>query len=389
MLMNKMEDLFKRKFSRKEFVRDGCLFCLGGALSYSVLDMFIQKTAWAKNSDSLFRYEAKFYQKLDEKTVQCQLCSRKCTLTNGVRSFCRAREPKDGKLYSLVYGKACAVHIDPMEKKPLFHFLPGTPIFSIATAGCNYRCKFCQNWQISQFPPEETLNQELPPEEVVNQAIRNNCPSIAYTYTEPSIFYEYMLDTARIAKIRGLRNMYHSNGSLNHQAVSEVSLYLDAANIDLKAFTQEYYSEVCAGYLDTVLETLKILKKNKVWLEITTLVVPGLNDGLDKIKQMCLWIKENLGPDVPLHLSRFMPQYKLISLNSTPTETLEKAREIAQSAGLNFVYIGNVPGHPGENTYCPVCKRALIQRRGFSVISNDLVNGKCKSCGREIPGVWN
>ena len=383
-----MEDLLKRKFSRKEFVRDGCLFCLGGALSYSVLDMFMQKNSWAKNSDSFFRYEAKFYKKIDSDTVQCELCPQKCTLKNGMRSFCRAREPRDGKLYSLVYGKACAAHIDPMEKKPLFHFLPGTSIFSIATAGCNYRCKFCQNWQISQFPPEETLNQELPPEEVVNQAVRNNCPSIAYTYTEPSIFYEYMLDTARLAKIRGLRNMYHSNGSLNPQAVEEASLYLDAADIDLKAFTQEYYSEVCAGNLETVLKTLKILKKNKVWLEITTLVVPGLNDGLDKIKQMCIWIKENLGPDVPLHLSRFMPQYKLTSLNPTPVETLEKAREVALSAGLHFVYLGNVPGHIAENTYCPVCKKAIIQRRGFTVLSNDIVKGKCKSCGREIPGVW-
>jgi len=383
-----MEDFFKKKFSRKEFLKDGCFFCLGGSAAYSLLDLFLPENGWAKNSDSLFRYEAKFYQKLDEKTLQCQLCPNRCRLQDGHRGFCRAREPKEGKLYSLVYGKAAAVHIDPMEKKPLFHFLPGTSIFSIATAGCNYRCKFCQNWQLSQFPPEETLNQELPPEEVVNQAIKNNCPSIAYTYTEPSIFYEYMLDTARQAKIRGLRNMYHSNGSLNSQAVEELSLYLDAANIDLKAFTQEYYSEVCAGYLDTVLETLKILKKNKVWLELTTLVVPGLNDDLAQIKQMCLWIKENLGPDLPIHLTRFWPQYKLTALNPTPTETLEKARDVAQSAGLNFVYIGNVPGHAGENTYCPLCKRAVIQRRGFTVLSNDVVNGKCKSCGREIPGIW-
>jgi pyruvate formate lyase activating enzyme len=280
------------------------------------------------------------------------------------------------------------VHIDPIEKKPLFHFLPGTAIFSIATAGCNFRCKFCQNWQISQVPPEETYNEELSPKEIVEQTLKNNCPSIAYTYTEPSIFYEYMLDTAKIAKIKGIKNMYHSNGSLNQKPVEELSLYLDGANIDLKGFTQEFYSEVCAGYLETVLETLKTLKRNKVWLEITNLVVPTLNDDLDKIKQMCIWIKENLGPDVPLHFSRFWPQYKLTTLNPTPTETLDKARQIAQDAGLNFVYIGNIPGHAAENTYCPGCKKALIQRSGFSVLSNNIINGKCKFCGRQIPGVW-
>lgn len=342
------------------------------------------------SSPGFFQYEAKFYKKIDEKTVQCQLCPRKCTLSDGQRSFCKAREPKDGKLYSLVYGKPCAVHIDPIEKKPLFHFLPGTPIFSIATAGCNYRCKYCQNWQISQFPPEETYNEELSPQEIVNQTIKNNCPSIAYTYTEPSIFYEYMLDTAKLAKIRGIRNMYHSNGSLNTQPVEELSGYLDAANIDLKGFTQEFYSEVCAGYLETVLNTLKVLKKNGVWLEITNLVVSGLNDDLDKIRQMCAWIKENLGPDTPIHFSRFWPQYKLTALAPTPLETLEKARIVAQAQGLNFVYIGNVPGHIAESTYCPKCKKLLIQRSGFTILENNLTpDGKCKFCKLPIPGVWS
>jgi len=198
-----------------------------------------------------------------------------------------------------------------------------------------------------------------------------------------------MLDTAKLAKIKGIKNMYHSNGSLNPKPAEELSLYLDGADVDLKAFTQEFYSEVCAGYLETVLETLKILKRNKVWLEITNLVIPTLNDDLDKIKEMCIWVKENLGPDVPIHFSRFWPQYKLTNLNPTPTETLEKARQIAQDAGLNFAYIGNVPGHPAEHTYCPKCKKILIQRSGFTVLSNNIDNSRCKSCGREIPGVWN
>jgi len=383
-----MINLFKKKLTRREFLKDTFFFCLGLGLSSSIIDLFSKSQANALEKN-FYLHEARFYKRIDENTVQCELCPRGCTLSGGQRSFCRAREPKAGKLYSLVYGKACSVHIDPIEKKPLFHFLPGTPIFSIATAGCNFRCKFCQNWQISQFPPEEIYNQELSPQEIVSETLKNHCPSLAYTYTEPSIFYEYMLDTAKFAKIKGIKNMYHSNGSLNQKPLEELSLYLDGANIDLKAFTQEFYRDICAGYLETVLETLKILKRNRVWVEITNLVVPTLNDDLDKIKQMCVWIKENLGEDVPLHFSRFWPQYKLTTLSPTPTETLEEARGIAQDTGLNFVYIGNVPGHPAESTYCPGCKKTVILRQGFTVLENNLTSGgNCKFCGRNIPGIW-
>jgi pyruvate formate lyase activating enzyme len=381
--------MFKERLTRRQFLKETCLFCLGWGLSGPILDSLSATDAFAQINDSFFLHEAKFYKQIDAFTVKCELCARGCTLSDGQRSFCRAREPKAGKLYSLVYGKVCAAHIDPVEKKPLFHFLPGTPAFSIATAGCNFRCKYCQNWQISQFPPEKIINDELSPKEAVDRAIKNKCPSIAYTYTEPSIFYEYMLDTARIAKLSGIRNMYHSNGSLTSKPAEEIALYLDAANIDLKGFTQEFYSEVSAGYLETVLETLKILKRNKVWLEITNLVVSTLNDDLGKIRQMCVWIKENLDPDVPLHFSRFWPQYKLAHLPPTPVETLEKAREIAQDIGLNFVYIGNVPGHPAESTYCPGCKKPLIRRSGYSILENNLSNGKCSFCKRPIPGIWS
>jgi pyruvate formate lyase activating enzyme len=382
-----MKDILKKRLTRREFLESACLSCLGGGLFYSLQDLFFQTPAFAQ--DKKYFYEARFYKSIDETTVQCELCPRGCTLSDGIRSFCRAREPKAGKLYSLVYAQACAVHIDPIEKKPLFHFLPGTPIFSIATAGCNFRCKFCQNWQISQFPPEETYNYELLPQEVVNQALKNNCPSIAYTYTEPSIFYEYMLDTAKLAKLKGIKNMYHSNGYLRPQPVEELSLYLDGADIDLKGFTQEFYHEVCAGTLESVLETLKILKRNGVWLELTNLMVPTLNDNMEKIKQMCTWIKENLGEAVPIHFSRFWPQYKLTTLNPTPVETLEKARQIALDCGLQFVYIGNVPGHEGENTYCPKCLKLLIKRRGYTILENNLKPpGNCKFCQHPIPGVW-
>jgi len=381
---------FDQKITRREFLRQAGFCCLGGIVSYSVLEWLLRKNAFAKTDDSLFKHEARYYKKIDSRTVQCELCPRRCVLRDGQRSFCRAREPKNGKLYSLVYGKSCAVHIDPIEKKPLFHFLPGTQIFSIATAGCNFRCKYCQNWQISQFGPDEVYNEELTPEEIVEETIKNKCPSLAYTYSEPSIFFEYMLDITKAARGRGIKNMYHSNGSLNPEPAREIASYLDAADIDLKGFTQKFYSEVSAGYLDTVLETLKILKNNKVWLEITNLVVPGLNDDLDTVKQMCLWIRDNLGTDVPLHFSRFSPQYKLASLNPTPVETLEKIRELAMSVGLNYVYIGNVPGNTGENTYCPGCKKAVIMRSGYIILENNISSaGRCNFCKTPIAGVWS
>lgn len=372
---------------RKEFLKRSCLIAASIGVSPLMLDLFSKRLY----SSSLvpFRKEAMYYKKVDEETVQCQLCPRGCTLSSGQRSFCRTREPKDGKLYSLVYGLACAVHVDPIEKKPLFHFLPQTQAFSVATAGCNFRCKYCQNWSISQFPPEDTDNENISPEDIVGGALRANCPTIAYTYTEPSIFYEYMLDTAKIARSKGIKNMYHSNGSLNSAPAEELAQYLDGANIDLKAFNQDFYSNVSAGYLETVLTTLKILKKRGTWVEITNLVVPSLNDDLIQLKEMSIWIKENLGEETPVHFSRFWPQYKLMNIAPTPVSTLESAREIAQAAGLKYVYIGNVSGHKAESTYCPKCGKMIIQRSGYSILGNDIKEGKCKFCGYPIAGVWS
>ena len=386
-----MQRIRLKKISRRKFCK--ICFLSGASLAISpLLVNLLEKSAQAAQKKGgpgfINLREAMFYTKLDKKTIQCQLCPRYCTLKNGMRGFCRAREPRDGKHYSMVYANPTAVHVDPIEKKPLFHFLPATTAFSIATAGCNYRCKFCQNWEISQFKPEETVNYYLPPEEVVKKAVQYKCATIAYTYTEPSIFYEYMLDTAKIAKTKGVKNIYHSNGSLNSEPVQELALYLDGANIDLKGFSQDFYSEVSQGYLETVLNTLKILKTNKVHVEITNLIIPPLNDDMAMIKKMCAWIRDELGKDVPLHFSRFYPTYKLKNLTPTPVRTLEAARNTALGEGLEYVYIGNVPGHEAENTYCPKDNKVLIRRTGYRVLKNNIVNGKCKFCDTRIPGVW-
>jgi len=384
------DDFYTRRLSRREFLKVCAFSSVALASAPLLVDILKAAISSPKSGEKGFvsKREAMFYKTVDEETIQCQLCPRRCTLSEGMRGFCRAREPHEGKHYSMVYGNPCAVHIDPIEKKPLFHFLPQTAAFSIATAGCNLRCKFCQNWQISQFPPEETVNYEWSPEEVVNFAIEHDCPTIAYTYSEPSIFYEYMYDTAMIAKGRGVKNIYHSNGYLNPEPLKELCKYLDGANIDLKGFTQKYYGELCEAALKPVLNTLKALKEEGVHLEITNLIVPPYNDDMKEIREMCLWIRDNLGKEVPLHFSRFYPQYKLKNLSPTPVATLEKAREVAIKVGLEYVYIGNVPGHSAENTYCPQDGELLIQRKGYEILENNVVGGKCKFCGKPIPGVW-
>ena len=384
-------DLFQRKLSRRDF----CKLCAYASATLIASPLFIdyfKRSAFASQRQSgtglINLKEAMYYERIDKNTIQCRLCPRNCVLKNGMRGFCRARESRNGKHYSLVYANPTAIHIDPIEKKPLFHFLPGTYAFSVATAGCNLRCKYCQNWEISQFPPEETFNYYLPPQKLVDETSSSGCLTIAYTYTEPSIFYEYMLDTAKIAKSAGIKNIYHSNGSLNPKPVEELSQYLDGANIDLKGFTQEFYSKITEGYLDTVLDTLKILKKNRVHLEITNLVIPSLNDDFGIARKMCQWIRENLGRDVPIHFSRFYPTFKLKNLPPTPVSTLDKIHSIATEEGLQYVYIGNVAGHKAESTYCPNDKKVLIKRTGYRILENNIINGKCKFCGMDIPGVW-
>jgi pyruvate formate lyase activating enzyme len=332
--------------------------------------------------------KASYWVALADGFVQCKLCPRTCVVGPGDRGNCGVRENRGGTYYTLTYGNPCAIHIDPIEKKPFFHFLPGTTAFSIATAGCNLHCKFCQNWQISQSRPEELDNYRLPPEELVEAAVQSGSPSIAYTYSEPTIFFEYMLDCAKLAHERGLLNVYHSNGFINEEPLRELCQYLDAANIDLKGFTEDYYRDMSGGSLAPVLRSLRILKEEGVHLEITTLVVPGWNDEPETLRAMCQWIYANLGPDVPLHFSRFHPEHKLMNIPPTPVETLDLARKIALDAGLNYVYIGNVPGHEAESTFCPSCGREVVKRVGYSVDPSGMVGGACKYCGTKIEGVW-
>jgi len=322
------------------------------------------------------------------KTVHCELCPNGCVLDEGQHSKCRARMNKGGVLYSLVYGKPCAVHVDPIEKKPFSHFLPGTTAFSIATAGCVLSCKFCQNWQISQARPEDTDTYDLPPDEVVRKAMFYECRSISYTYTEPTVFYEYMYDTAVIAKKYDIKNTMHSCGYINEKPLRKLSKYMNAANIDLKGFTEDFYNRICNGSLKPVLNSLVVLKQEGVWLEITNLVLPTLNDDMKTIREMCKWIKKNLGVDTPIHFSRFYPQYKLDNLPPTPLETITEARKTAMDVGLKYVYIGNIRNE-GENTYCPKCKKMLIEREGYFVKQNNIANGKCKFCSTSIAGVWS
>jgi len=329
-----------------------------------------------------------YFLALKNQRIQCQLCPRECLVANRERGFCGVRENRDGKYYSLVYANPCAVHVDPIEKKPFYHLLPTSTSFSIATAGCNFRCKFCQNWEISQTTPDETYNLELPPEKVVALAKKAGSRSIAYTYVEPTIFFEYMTDTASLARKEGILNVYHSNGFINPGPLKELCRVLDAANIDLKGFTEEYYSNMSQGHLAPVLQTLKTLKNEGVHLEITNLMIPTKNDDVDTVRKMCAWIKSELGADTPVHFSRFYPLYKLRNLPPTPVSTLEKSRKIAMDLGLEYVYIGNVPGHEGERTFCPRCKKLLIVRQGYSVGEVHLTKGKCKFCGKPISGIW-
>jgi pyruvate formate lyase activating enzyme len=332
--------------------------------------------------------EASYWESMDNGWVRCRLCPRECVVPPGERGHCGVRENRNGVYYTLVYGAPVAIHVDPIEKKPFYHFMPGTTAYSIATAGCNLDCKFCQNWQISQALPEDLRSYGLSPQEVVSAALESGAPSIAYTYNEPTIFYEYMLDCARLAHEKGLRNVYHSNGFINEEPLRALCPYLDAANVDLKGMSEEYYHDMTGGSLAPVLRSLKILHDEGVHLEITTLIVPGRNDDPEMIRRQCEWMVANLGPDTPLHFSRFHPEYKLMDLPPTPIETLERARQIALDAGLRYVYVGNVPGHDASDTHCPQCGALLVHRVGYSVSVVGLKDGHCSKCGALIDGVW-
>ena len=334
--------------------------------------------------------EALLYEKLDGQKVRCRLCSHRCLISEGDRGLCGVRENTAGTLATLVYGRLVARHVDPIEKKPIFHMMPGSLSYSIATVGCNFRCLFCQNADIAQMPADRKgliLGDPTTPEAVVADALASGCRSIAYTYTEPTVFFEFALDTARLAKEKGLRNVFVTNGYMTAEALTLIGPYLDAANVDLKGFTKDFYKTQCGSRLEPVKETLKAMTKMGLLVEVTTLLIPGLNDDENELKELSGFIASELGPGTPWHVSRFHPTYRLTDRPPTPIATLTRAREIGLAQGLLYVYTGNIPGDAGEHTFCPKCQKLVIERRGFQILRYALKHGQCQACGERVHGV--
>ncbi len=345
-------------------------------------------TATAEGTSIPELHEARYYLQLDGNRVQCQICFRRCTVLEGGRGFCRNKLNIGGRYYTLVYGHPSALQIDPIEKEPSFHMLPGAAIFCTGTASCNNRCKFCQNWHLSQRSFEEIEHIAITSEETVELAQEMECDALSFTYNEPTVFYEHMFDVAKVAKQVGMGTLFHTNGSMNEEPLAALLEQMDAVTVDLKAFTPEFYQAVSSSRLEPVLRTLQQIHKSGVHLEIVNLVVPTLNDDMNDIRRMCQWIRDTLSDEVPLHFTRFFPAYKLTSLPPTPIETLESAAHIADHEGLQYVYIGNYPGHERNSTFCPQCGENIIARLHFTVLSLDVEKGKCRFCGHTIPGIW-
>lgn len=358
----------------------GLLSCgdLGVIHAGSPLDEMVQSAPRARYWQSLHKDNA----------VRCFLCPHNCTIGDGERGKCRTRVNVQGGLRSLVYGRPVSIHVDPIEKKPLYHFLPGAEAYSLATAGCPLQCKCCQNWEISQARPEDYQGAYTPPEKIAGSASTSKARVIAFTYNEPTVFTEYMIDIARDAKKQGLRSAMISCGFVNEAPLAELCKVLDAIKIDLKGYSEDFYRNVCGAELKPVLKGIKQISKSRTHLEIVNLVVPTLNDSDKMLVELISWVLGECGPDVPLHFSRFHPDYQMLNLPPTPVATLERARDMALSRGVHYPYVGNVPSHPGDNTYCPSCKKVLIQRRGFFVTEMNIKNGRCKFCSRKIAGVW-
>lgn len=355
-------------------------------IGFSLIGIILFLLLFAGTKPELFK-EARFYEVLLNNYVKCNLCPNYCVLKENQLGICRSRQNIKGKLYSLVYGKPVAIHIDPIEKKPLNHFLPGARVFSLATAGCNLRCNFCQNWTISQTDPQDAQAYDLSPQEIISMAKGYGCKVIAFTYTEPTIFYEYMLDIAKLAKDNGMYTVWVTCGYINQEPLQELIPYLDAANIDLKGFSEDFYTQYTTGTLQPVLNTIKTCHELDLYFEITNLIIPQANDSEKIINEMCNWIKDNIGVDYPLHFSRFYPHYKLDNRPPTPLGILESAKKIAERTGIHYVYIGNVPGL-GDDTFCPSCGRKIIERDGLQLINNFIEDEKCKFCGYKIPGIF-
>jgi pyruvate formate lyase activating enzyme len=331
---------------------------------------------------------ARFWSAASGGRVQCRLCSRECLLAEGQRGLCRSRANVGGEMRSLVYGRPVSVHVDPIEKKPFYHFLPGSRAYSIGTTGCPLRCKFCQNWQTSQASPEDYRVRFTPPGDIVESARSRRVPVIAYTYNEPLVFAEYLLDIASAARLRGIRSTMVTCGFMAPAALAEMCRVLDAVKVDLKGYSESFYRDACGAELKPVLRTIRQVAKSRVHLEIVNLVVPTLNDSDRMIADLCEWVMGELGPDVPLHFTRFRPDYQMPHLPPTPTATLERARSIAAARGIRYAYVGNVPGHPGNNTRCPSCGKEVIRRTLYFVEGSNVKNGTCGYCGKKIAGVF-
>lgn len=337
---------------------------------------------------SLSSEEARYYKKLPDMEVECELCPKKCVVGDTERGYCGVRENRKGKYLTLVYGKPCSVNVDPIEKKPFFHFLPGTSAFSLATAGCNVNCKFCQNWEISQVRPEQVSSIDLPPSRVVHYARQYGCSSISYTYSEPVIFFEYMFDCSVEARKIGVKNTVVTNAYIQLKPLEDLCKVVNAIKVDLKAFRESFYKDIVKGELKPVLDSIKKIYEMGVWLEIVYLVIPGFNDFPEDIKKMAKWFRAEVSEFVPIHFTRFHPMYLMRNIPPTPVKTLEDLRKIAMDEGLKYVYVGNVPGHEGESTYCHFCKKVIIKRRGYSILEYNLKGNKCKFCGAKIPGFF-
>ena len=370
--------------SRRKFC-DLSAKCLTGIAS----SRLFLKRLYAGSQNYPYVRDARYFKKLKDQKIQCELCPKTCIVAPKRRGYCNVRENQNGDYKTLVYGRLTAINNDPIEKKPLFHFLPGSTALSVSTSGCNVKCKFCQNWNLSQSKPENLNFSYLSPEQLVATAKQYSIPTIAYTYNEPTIFTEYIVDTATVGKENGIRNVNISNGYINKTPLRDLCRVLDAIKIDFKAFSEDFYRDIVAGSLNPVLDTMVEIKSQGIWLEMVNLIIPTLNDNRSELEQMCKWITANLGTDVPLHFTRFHPQYLLKNLPPTPAKTLDTAYKIAKDAGINFVYVGNIPGHIHENTECPNCGAKLIVRKGYHIVKNRLKNGKCTDCTTTIPGVWS
>jgi len=387
------------RINRRNFIKAGtagiCSFCLAGI--YGCAPGEEQTEAPAEPADPEEAISKKgliktrrspWYTELEGEKIRCELCPKECVLEEGERALCRVRENRDGSCYTLVYGNPALVQEDPVERKPFFHVLPGSRALSISTAGCNLACQFCEVWDMALVSPEEVHAYDMPPETVLKHAEAGKVRSLSYAFGEPVIYYEYTSSVAELAREAGYLNLMHTAAYINREPLEEILAKMDAVNVDLKGFNEDFYREYVGGELETVLDNLKIIRDSGVHLEITNIVIPTLNDEMDEIRKMCEWIAAELGTGVPLHFSRFYPLHKLSALPRTPASTLDEARNTALDAGLEYVYVARVTGHEGENTFCPGCGDKVIEREGFVIEESRLQNGACESCGTELPGLW-